>query len=299
MKLNDLLVDTTQNWSRFKPGTYWMAVGFEKTGKTTAFSTFSDKGEDGVLFLDLEQGVRVNNRIALQITSVYPPYQNSVVIPPIDRGLKDTNGNPIPSISIVEAIDILEEQWKDSGKTTVVLDTVDRLSDWCNELALQEIKAEEKLKKNPNEAILNAVLPEDIPYAQAYIRGRQKVLNIVYSICDIIKDNGLLILPTHLKKTVTITESREVIIKRVPKLPEGLASQLGYNAEAIVAIEVDNAGKHWADFRGYSEVIMGTRIEPLNGKKFQWDKAGKNTLYNVLTSVCKKAMEGGNESKKL
>jgi hypothetical protein len=33
-----------------------MAVGFEKTGKTTAFSTFSPNGEDGVLFLDLEQG---------------------------------------------------------------------------------------------------------------------------------------------------------------------------------------------------------------------------------------------------
>lgn len=269
---------TKPDYSQLKPGTYWMAVGFEKVGKTTAFSTFSEIGMDGVLFFDLEQGVRTDKNISLQITSANPPEGLS----PLERGLRDSQGNPIPALSIAEALDVLEQGWKDSGKTTLVLDTVDQLNHWCVDLAMHELIAIEKTKKNPNLQILEAIDPNDIPYAAAYTRGRFKVLGIVNTILDIIGENGVLVLTSHLKKSVTITEGREIIVKRVPAMPEGLASALGYGAEAIVTLEVDAAGKHIADFRGYSEVTMGTRIKPLSGRKFTWEEAGNNTLYNVV-----------------
>lgn len=290
--LKQYLANTTPNYRTLKPGTYWMAVGFEKVGKTTAFSTFSPIGMDGVLFFDLEQGVRADKAISLQITSLYPPLQqDGTTVPPIQRGLKDSAEQPIPSLSMSEALDLLEQTWATSGKTTLVIDTVDRLNLWCVQLALEEIIQEEMQKKAPNPQILAAKCPDDIPYAAAYIKGRDKVLGIHNVILEIIKDTGILIEISHLKKSVVITEGREVTIKRVPSMPEGLASRLGYNAEAIVALEVDQAGKHIADFRGYSEVLMGTRIEPLNGKKLIWEKDGKNTLYNVVMSTCTKWQE--------
>lgn len=291
-QLQDYLANTKPDWSKLRPGTYWMAVGFEKTGKTTAFSTFSPKGEDGVLFLDLEQGVRTDKAISIQITSLNPPYdKDNNLILPLNRGLKDSSGNPIPSLSMAEAIELLGHEWVNSGKTTLIIDTVDKLNLWCVEAAMREIIAEEKLKKQPNLQILHAVSPEDIPYAAAYTRGRDKVMNVVNTLLDIIKDVGLQILISHLKKSISITDGRDVVVKRVPAMPEGLASRLGYNAEAIVTLEVDQAGKHIADFRGYSEVIMGTRIEPLHGRKFIWDKSGNNTLYNVIMSACQKYQE--------
>jgi hypothetical protein len=268
-----------------------MAVGFEKTGKTTAFSTFSPNGEDGVLFLDLEQGVRTDKAISIQITSLNPPYKDNNIILPIDRGLKDSSGNPVPSLSMAEALELIDHEWTTSGKTTLIIDTVDKLNLWCVEAAMHELIAEEKTKKQPNLQILHAVSPEDIPYAAAYTRGREKVMSVVNTLLDIIKDNGILILISHLKKSISITDGRDVVVKRVPAMPEGLASRLGYNAEAIVTLEVDQAGKHIADFRGYSEVIMGTRIEPLHGRKFIWDRAGNNTLYNVIMNACQKYQE--------
>ena len=176
--------------------------------------------------------------------------------------------------------------WKTSGKTVLVLDTVDKLSDWCNQIALDEIKEEDARGKSPR--FQNVVAPEEIPYGACYVRSRVKVVSVVNTLLDIIGDNGILILVSHLKKTSTITEGREVIVKRVPKLPEGLAAALGQHSEAIVHIEVDENGRHFADFRGYNEVLMGTRIEPLNGKRFFWEKEGKNTLYNVLLAECRK-----------
>ena len=291
-QLKDYLANTKPDWSKLSPGTYWMAVGFEKTGKTTAFSTFSPKGEDGVLFLDLEQGVRTDKAISVQINSLNPPHDdNGNVILPINRGLKDSNGDPMPALSMAEAVELVEQTWKDSGKTTLVIDTVDKLNLWCVEAAMHEIIAEEKTRKQPNLQILHAFSPEDIPYAGAYTRGRDKVMNVVNTLLDIIKDNGILILISHLKKSISITDGRDVVVKRVPAMPEGLASRLGYNAEAIVTLEVDQAGKHIADFRGYSEVVMGTRIEPLHGRKFIWDKSGNNTLYNVIMNACHKYQE--------
>ena len=71
----------------------------------------------------------------------------------------------------------------------------------------------------------------------------EKVMNVVNMLLDIIKDNGILINISHLKKSVSITDGRDVIVKRVPAMPEGLASRLGYNAEAIVTLEVDQAGQ--------------------------------------------------------
>lgn len=295
-QLQDYLANTKPDWSKLSPGTYWMAVGFEKTGKTTAFSTFSPEGEDGVLFLDLEQGVRTDKAISVQITSLNPPYdKDNNVILPVNRGLKDSSGDPIPALSMAEALELISHEWANSGKTTLIIDTVDKLNLWCVEAAMHELIAEEKLKKQPNLQILRAVNPEDIPYAAAYTRGREKVMSVVNTLLDIIKDNSILILISHLKKSISIIDGRDVIVKRVPAMPEGLASRLGYNAEAIVTLEVDQAGKHIADFRGYSEVIMGTRIEPLHGRKFIWSKSGNNTLYNVIMSACQKYQEKKDE----
>ena len=285
--LKDYLANTTPNWDQLTPGTYWLAVGFEKSGKTTAFSTFSETGEDGVLILDLERGVRSNKAISINISSLNVPYKDGDVLSPLERGYYDAQGKPTPALSMSEAIELVENTWKDSGKTTLVIDTIDKFNLWCVQAAMDEIIYEESMKKNPNQMILNARSPEDIPYAAAYTRGRDKVMAVIEALLEIIKENGILVIISHLKKTVTITEAREVVIKRVPAIPEGLASRLGYGAEAIVAIEVDQYGKHTADFRGYSEVIMGTRIEPLNKTKLVWGKEGKSTLYNIVMSLCR------------
>ena len=291
--LKSALADTTPDYTRFEPGKYWIFLGYEKSGKTTAASTFSPNGEDGVLILDLENGVRAHKKISISISSANTPYTEDlngepIPVPPIDRGLR-RSGVSVPSYSMVEAIDMLANEWKDSGKTTLVIDTVDVLSDWCNKIAMEEIIRDDALSKNPNPRIQNATCPEDIPFAQAFIKGRVKVGGVVNTLLDIIGDNGILILCTHLKKTSVITEARDVIIKRVPKLPEQTAAMLGHSAEGIAMFDIDEAGNHWVDFRGYSEVLMGTRVAPLQGKKFLWQPSGKQTLYNVLLKQMSKA----------
>jgi len=292
LTIDDLLVDTTPDYSSpLRPGTYWFMLGFEKTGKTTACQTFSPKGEDGVLILDLEQGVRVSNKISIPISSANHPLRTNLrgeveVVPPIERGMVDQYGKPMASYSLLEAMDSLEAGWKKSGKTTLVLDTVDKLSDWCNELAMDELKREDAMSKEPK--YQDAKGPEDFKYGVCYARARIKALYVIDRLLEIVKDNGILILTSHLKKSLTITDARDVIIKRLPKMPEGLAAAIGHKAEAIVTIEVDQNGKHWADFRGYSEVIMGTRIEPLNGKRLMWSREPGVTLYDVVMDTCKK-----------
>ena len=287
--LEQALVDTTPDWSKFEPGRYWIFLGYEKSGKTTAASTFSPTGEEGVLILDLEQGVRVSNKISIPVSSANIPTRivngEPEVVPYIERGLR-RNGAPIESYAMVEVFDMLETGWDKSGKTTLVIDTIDKLSDWCNQIAFEEILEEDARSKNPK--FIGCTCPEEIPYAAAFTRGRNKVLGVIATLLDIIGHNGILILNTHLKKTITITEGREVVVKRVPKLQETLANLLGHGAEAICHLDVDEAGRHVADFRGYSEVLMGSRIKPLQWKKFVWEEKGKNTLYNVLQKECSK-----------
>lgn len=290
LTLDSVLQDTKPDYSALRVGTYWFMLGFEKTGKTTACTTFSPKGEDGVLILDLEQGVRTSKRLSIPISSANPPlYEINgqvQIVPPINRGMLDQYGKPIPSYSLIEVIDMLDVEWKNSGKTTLVLDTADKLSDWCNQLAFEEILREDARSKDPK--YKEAQGPEDIKYGLCYARARLKAAYVLDRLLDIVKDSGMLILTSHLKKTLTITEARDVIIKRLPKMPEGLASMLGHGAEAICTIEVDQNGKHWCDFRGYSEVINGTRIEPLSNKRLMWSKEGTNTLYNVVMEACNK-----------
>lgn len=291
LTLDELLSDTTPDYSSLRKGTYWFMLGFEKTGKTTACQTFSPTGQSGVLILDLEQGVRISDKISIPVSSANPPLRMGAngeveVVPHIERGMVDQYGKPMKSYSLVEVLDTLETEWKNSGKTTLVLDTLDKLSDWCNDLALEEIKREDATSREPK--YQDAQGPEDIKYGLCYSRARVKALTVIDRLVEIVKDNGVLILTSHLKKSLTINDTRDVVIKRLPKMPEGLAAAVGHGAEAIVTLEVDKDGKHFADFRGYSEVIMGTRIEPLNNKRIMWTKNPGSTLYEAVMDVCKK-----------
>ena len=289
MQLDSYLADTKPNYSQLTPGTYWMICGLEKVGKTTACSTFSEQGSDGVLILDLEQGVRSDDKISINISSLNPPYlmtdEGPELINPIDRGLLDNRGNPIPSYSLLEALELLEATWESSGKTTLVIDTIDKLSDWCQQAAFEELMEEDMASKSPK--LIGCTSCADIPYGRGYHRAQTKVIAIRDEILRIIGKNGIHLLPTHLKKTITIEETREVTVKRVPKMPEGLYSALFQGCEAIGTIEVNKDGKHFCDFRGYGEVVMGTRIEPLHNKKFLFGKDKEKTLYKVLMKECR------------
>lgn len=284
MSLSKFLIDTTPDYSKLHPGTIWMIIGFEKSGKTTAASTFSPKGEDGVLILDLERGVRTSSKISVIVNSLNPPFNKDGGLIPFDqRGEYDIDGKPLPALSMSEAMDLIEQTWHDSGKTTLVLDTVDALYHWCLDAAHAEIVYEERLKpaNNQNKAIIESKSAGDLPYGSGHIRAREKAIAIIFSLLDMIKDNGILVLNLHLKQTHTI-EGKNMILRKGPMLPEGFTRILGANAEAICQFEIDQQGTRWADFAGYEEVVMGSRIKTLDKKKFFFRETGDTFYKQVL-----------------
>lgn len=290
MKLEDYLVSTKPDYRNpFPPGKLILFVGDEKTGKTTAASTFSPKGADGVVILDLEAGARCDKNITMLIHGLYPMEdEKGNIIPPEKRGFRDSSGNIQPAYSIYEALAILKQTWKDSGKTTLVIDTFDKLAEWVNEDTLAQMKAEDAELDNPKWQTVQTI--EEIPYAQGIARARNTSLRIKDRLLDIIKDTGLLICNLHTQKTMRVENGRDIIVKKLPMIHEKLATILGHQAELIGMFTVDASGNYLFDVRGFGEVTLGTRIEPLNGKIFKWNKTHP-TLYEVLTKECLKYAE--------
>ena len=120
MELNIRKVST--DWEEMPTGLTYMIIGQPKTGKTTSTSSWSPKGQEGVLMLDTDLGSDfVDGANTVTITSLNAPVREKTidgkvvkengkpvleVIPPIERGhcirSGKNKGEPLETYSMIE-----------------------------------------------------------------------------------------------------------------------------------------------------------------------------------------------------
>jgi len=255
------------DWSKMPSGLTWMFIGAPKTGKSTQAAQWSERGAEGVLLIDTDLGsdfIDGVNRIT--VTSINPPTRirelngeiqfdkNGVPIteeiPPLERGFSYRNGplkgKPMPVYSLAEVVFDLEDHWQELGYDTIVIDTVDMVNEWIEEIV------------NPTDFGQGA-------YGADYFKSTKKNMDIMLKLQFLIKKHGgSLILNSHSKKSVEVDGK----IQLMPELPRGLASKMCAKADVIGYTTIDKkTGKHKISFVGYDERSVGSRLKPLHGKE--------------------------------
>ena len=119
MELNIRKIST--DWDEMPAGLTYMIIGQPKTGKTTAASSWSPKGQEGVLIIDTDLGSDfVDGANTVTVTSLNAPTREKKVdgkvvtengfavyevIPPIERGhyirSGPNKGEPLETYSMI------------------------------------------------------------------------------------------------------------------------------------------------------------------------------------------------------
>lgn len=269
-----------------RKGKIHLLCGFPKTGKTTAMSTFGEKGLGSVLILDIENGsdyVKGVPRIPLY--SLLPPYTidsegNYNIVPPLERGYNDNDGKPIEAWSYMEAIDYLKSEWDNLGYDSIAIDTIDAFLAWVNDYTVQILKEKDSLTTNPKYQDVTDI--GEFEYALGYNASRNKVIEKILELANIVRNTGIVIIGSHMNKTIQIRDGGKVISQKLPHLPEKLAQWLGGNAETIGILSQNDRGQHLCTFTGFGETIIGTRLDPIKGKTIIFQKEGEGTLYKQI-----------------
>lgn len=248
-----------------------MIIGAPKTGKTTQASQWSERGSEGVLLLDTDQGsdyveganvisiVSLNpeERIKTDLngTPVYTKDGTPVmeIVPPNERGYVhrtgEDKGKPMEVYSLAEVVFDLIDNWDNYNVDTVVLDTADMVNDWVEK----------------------EVAPNGLggDFGLSYSRASEKNLDIMQKLQKLVKKkNGNLIIISHSKKTTEVDGKMQL----APNMPSGLAGKMCAKADIIGYTTIDKkTGKHMISFVGYDERSVGSRIKPLHGKSLPFD----------------------------
>ena len=270
IKVNKISTD----WTSLPSGLTWYFIGQPKTGKTTNASRWSDKGADGVLILDTDLGSDfVDGANVITIASINPPKrvvkkdgkvvtekgQDKIeIIPPGERGFyyrtgKD-KGKPMEVYSLVEALTWLTKEWKKLPYDTVVIDTVDQVNRWIEEVVTKEM----------NISTMGAG-----DWGSDWGLARRKNVEIMARFQKMIKKNsGNLILISHSKQT-TVTDGKTQLM---PELPRGLAYSLTAKADVIGYTTANKDDlKYYVSFKSYDERTVGSRLKPLCQKELLFD----------------------------
>lgn len=273
-------------------GSILLFAGRPKTGKSTAASTFSPTGKDGVLTLDFECGAVYLEKGAsyIPITSLGVPLrQNSEgaweAIPPLERGLTDSKGQPKASYSYKEVYDTLISGFQSSPYTCVCIDSITAFYRMMEERVLSDLIAKALADPAGKDEHRNATSLQDFGYGEGYSIARIKTLDRVLAIRDIVKKKGYVLLNGHHKNTLVMENNDKKKSKMQLKLdlPDGLADRLSQMSEFIGTFSVTDAGAYVCDISSKGvEGASGTRFKPVQGKRIIFRETGDHTLYNRI-----------------
>ena len=270
IKVNKISTD----WSSLPSGLTWYFIGQPKTGKTTNTSKWSDKGSDGVLILDTDLGSDfVDGANVITISSINAPKRHVEkdgkivtekgkpkieIIPPEERGFYNRvgpdKGKPKEVYSLVEVLIWLTKEWKSLPYDTVVIDTIDQVNRWIEEIVTKELNISQMGEGN---------------WGADWGMARRKNIEIMVRFQKMLKKNGgNLILISHSKQT-TVTDGKTQLM---PELPRGLAYGLTAKADVIGYTTANKDDlKYYVSFKSYDERTVGSRLKPLCQKELLFD----------------------------
>ena len=261
----------------------YLFIGQPKTGKTTAASAWSDKGNDGVLLIDADLGSDfVDGANTVTVTSLNPPKRpvthegkqvmengrpKEEIIPPEERGFKHRTGpdkaKTIPVYSLIEVYQWLEKEWDSLPYDTIAIDTIGQINEWIEATVVKE---------------LGISAMGEGQWGADWGKARRKNLDLVKRFQNLMKKNsGNLILISH-SKTTTVTDGKAQL---GPELPRGLGYSLAAKADVIgYSTANKDDGEYYMSFESYDERVVGSRLKPLAQKvlPFSYEAIKKEVL---------------------
>jgi len=282
MELNIRKVST--DWDEMPSGITYMIIGQPKTGKTTSASSWSPKGQEGVLIIDTDLGSDfVDGANTVTVTSLNAPTREKTldgkvvkengapvleVVPPIERGHyvrsgKD-KGQPLETYSMIEVYLYLKDNWDSLPYDTIVIDTLGQVNRWIEDVVTQELGISEMGEGQ---------------WGADWGKARKKHLDVVKRFQELIKQKGgNLVLIVH-SKTSTLTDGK---VQLMPELPRGLAYGLTAGADVIgYTTGSKDDEQYYISFLSYDERTVGSRLKPLAQKTLPFNyKAIQNEILS-------------------
>ena len=263
------------DWANGLPGGItWYFIGQPKSGKTTQASGWSSKGKDGVLLIDTDLGADfVDGANVVTVASLNPPTRNKMsdgvkvvkngtpvieVIPPKERGYSHRTGpdkgQPMAAYSLAEVVSSLEQDWDNYPYDTVVIDTIDQVNSWIEDIVKKELSIQEMGEGQ---------------WGADWAKARRKNTDAIIRLQRFLKKvGGNLVLISHSKSTV-VTDGKAQLS---PNLPRGLASALTAKADVIGYTTCNKEdGKYEVSFQSYDERMVGSRLKPLAQKSLPFN----------------------------
>jgi len=255
-------------------GVTYFLIGQPKTGKTTASSTWSEKGAEGVLMIDTDLGSDfADGANVVTVTELNPPMRNVMVdgkqvvakgkpqteiTPYEERGYKFRTGKdigkPMPVYSLIEVYQWLVKEWDNLPYDTIVIDTIGQVNEWVETIVLGE---------------LGITAMGEGSWGADWGKARRKNLDIIQRFQSLTKKMGAnLILISHSKTTNVVDGKAQV----GPELPRGLGYSLAAKADVIGYCTADkDGGKYFISFEAYDERVVGSRLKPLAQKRLPFN----------------------------
>ena len=180
------------------------------------------------------------------------------IIPPEERGFYNRvgpdKGKPMEVYSLVEVLIWLTKEWKSLPYDTVVIDTIDQVNRWIEEIVTKELNISQMGEGN---------------WGADWGMARRKNIEIMVRFQKMLKKNGgNLILISHSKQT-TVTDGKTQLM---PELPRGLAYGLTAKADVIGYTTANKDDlKYYVSFKSYDERTVGSRLKPLCQKELLFD----------------------------
>lgn len=262
-------------WSEDLPGGLtWYFIGQPKSGKTTQASSWSAKGNEGVLVIDTDLGADFVDRAnVVTCCALNPPVRTQMkdgiavtkngqevieIVPTNERGFYHRGGpdrgKQMHVYSLAEILADLMKNWDEYPYDTVVIDTIDQVNTWIEDV----VKADQGIENMG-----------DGSWGADWAAAKKKNADIVKKLQDFMKKvGGNLILISHAKQTAMTDDKAQLS----PSLPSGLGRALCAKADVIGYATVNKSTQEYEiSFEGYDERMVGSRLAPLAQKKLPFD----------------------------
>jgi hypothetical protein len=263
------------DWSVMPGGVTYYFIGQPKTWKTSAAASWSDKGSSGVLVLDTDLGADfVDKANVVTVTGLRTPQRyvldkegnkktsNSIDmvenVPNDERGYHyrtgPKKGETMAVYSFNEVYSWLLRDWEKLPYDTIVIDTIDKINGWVEELVIGELK-------------ITAM--GEAEWGADWGRAKKRTVDIILKLQRFLKSKGAnLIIISH-SKTSTIQDGK---VQLSPDLPKGLGNALTGLSE-VIGYSTIIKGKEEAhiSFESYDERSIGSRLRPLFQKVLKFD----------------------------
>jgi len=250
-------------------GLTYLIIGQPKTGKTTAVSSWSPLGHEGVIMIDTDLGSDfVDKANVVTCSSLNIPLRpvlkdgiqvaengkpKTEIIPPEERGFKyrsgEKKGENLPSYSMIELYNWFAKEWDTLPYDTIVIDTVGQVNEWIENSVINE---------------LGISAMGEGQWGADWGKARRKNLDVIKRFQDLMKKKGgNLVLVSH-SKTSQMQDGK---VQLAPELPRGLGYSLAAKADVIgYTTASKDDGKYYISFEAYDERVVGSRLKPLAQK---------------------------------